>query len=81
MNEGTWFVATICAVLLGIAALTVGVMAGVWHGMHVSCLRLQEQTGYPTRMAGNMFSGGCYLYLDGRWIPEESFRNIGTWVA
>ena len=50
-------------------------LAIAWHGAHVNCLRLHEQTGYPTRMTGSMFGGSCYIDVNGQWIPGTRYRS------
>lgn len=59
-----------------IGGLVFGISGASWHGDHVSCLRLSEQTGYPTRMAGNMWNGECYINVNGKWIPEDKYRGV-----
>ena len=68
--------AYIAAVLVLALAVVFIAMGGTWHANHVSCLRLHEQTAYPTRMAGNMFSGVCFIQINGRWIPAERYRSV-----
>jgi len=59
-----------------IAVLIVVIFGTSWHADHVDCLRLHEQTSYPTRMTGTMWGGGCYVQVDGRWIPDERYRMV-----
>lgn len=46
------------------------------HSAHVSCLRLSEQTGLPTRFARSGMDGECYIQVDGKWIPEDRWRAV-----
>jgi hypothetical protein len=79
-DDETWDWVIPVALLLGTIAFfavgTVVVAAWAWHSSHVACLRLHEQTHYDTRMAGNMWSGECYLRIDGRWVPEDRYRSV-----
>lgn len=77
MNETAREALLAFAATMLVFAVIVGVtVAGVWHYEHVACLRLSEQTVYPTRMAGNAFGGGCYVKINGRWIPAERYRSV-----
>jgi hypothetical protein len=72
-----WVGFLICAV--AVFAVGTGIVAAIlpiaWHTNHVACLRLHEQTGYSTHMAGNMFSGECYIKPADRYIPTERYIN------
>lgn len=70
------FCLVMSAVLGSIAALVLLLMVGLWHASHVECLRLHEQTGYATRMAGNAFGGGCFVNVHDRWIPASRYRSV-----
>ncbi len=66
-------------IAMPIVAVIIIIIAGFgwgWHADHVDCLRLHEQTGYPTRMTGTMWGGGCYIHIDGRWIPDTRYRMV-----
>jgi hypothetical protein len=54
--------------------ITVAVVAVDWHGQHVECLRLHEQTNYDTRMVGTVLGGECYVQVDNRWVPADRYR-------
>lgn len=66
------------------AVIVIGIVAGLvfgigglaWHADHVTCLRVSEATGNPTRMVGNMFGGECYIQVNNRWIPLERYRGV-----
>jgi hypothetical protein len=73
---GLGYAAIVVAVLAVVAGLYVSVAAVGWHARHVGCLRLHEQTDYPTRMVGSMWGGGCYVFIDGRWIPDTRYRMV-----
>jgi hypothetical protein len=68
------------AIGLGVVAFIVALIFALgglcWHADHVDCLRLHEQTGYPTRMVGTMWGGGCYVLVDNRWIPDTRYRMV-----
>lgn len=72
---GGAIIATVFAIV-SVLCLVCSIGGLSWHGDHVSCLRLSEQTGYQTRMAGNMFSGECYINVDGKWMPADRYRGI-----
>jgi hypothetical protein len=69
------------AVLLVMLVMFAGIITGVFvllnHGDHVSCLRLHEQTGLPTRYAHSGPDGECYIQIeDGRWVPQDRWMNM-----
>lgn len=74
--SGAGWAAIVAAVMLTLTGLVVGISGLCWHAGHVDCLRLHEQTGYPTRMVGTMWGGGCYIFVDGRWIPDTRYRMV-----
>lgn len=74
MSDRMIGVTIIATIILAIAGLFFGVFGISWHAAHVDCLRLHEQTGFPTRMVGTMWGGGCYIYIDGRWVPDSRYR-------
>lgn len=69
-------IAIMTAIAVTMTAVVFIVIGWSWHADHVDCLRLHEQTGYPTRMAGTMWGGGCYIRIDGRWIPDTRYRMV-----
>lgn len=68
----------VLATVIAIVGLFVVLPALVWHGSHVECLRMREQTGYATRMVGNMYSGECYISVPPStgYIPLSKFRGV-----
>ena len=73
-----WVVITIGGVVIAIFALlvTAVVVASDWHGQHIACRQLHEQTGYATRMVGDWSVGECYVQVDERWIPATRYRMV-----
>ena len=70
-------VATIGA-SLACAAMLFGVIFAISnHVDHVSCLRLHENTGLPTRYERSGPTGECYIQDNGQWIPKGNWRTGG----
>lgn len=67
----------ILTIALVLFVLVGGISAIVNHSEHVSCLRLHEQTGLETHYARSGIEGECYIRINGVWVPEDRWRNIG----
>jgi len=68
--------------VLGTTAAVIGLIVALVltlsnHAGHVACLRLYEQTGLETRYARSGPDGECYIHVNGRWTPEDRWRNLG----
>lgn len=70
-----FFLVFVLPVTLTLAALIPIGVALDWHTQHVACLRLHEQTSYATHMAGNAWSGECYMHINNRWTPANQYRT------
>lgn len=55
-----------------------GILVGVNHSDHVTCLRAHEQTGLETRYARSGPDGECYIKVNDRWVPLERWINVGS---
>lgn len=68
-------------IFLTVVAVTVGAISGLFalgiHSSHVSCLRLQEQTGLDTKYARSGVNGECYVHVNGQWIPQDAWKSQG----
>lgn len=45
------------------------------HSRHVACKRLNETTGMHTKVVGKV-DAKCFINIEGRWVPAESWRNF-----
>lgn len=66
----------VSVVVVAFVAVIIGVcVIADNHKTHVECLRVSEETGRPTKTVGTS-DPNCYVKLDNRWVPLESWRNI-----
>lgn len=66
-----WIIGILCVAVLA-AAILVPVFTLINHDNHVACLRLHEQTGYPTKTVGTVVPD-CYILFEDQWIPEDNW--------
>ena len=66
----------LAAIAACIAAIVIPIAIGVNHSGHVSCLRLHEQSGLPTRYARSGVDGECWGQVNGSWVPEDRWRVL-----
>lgn len=73
----------IVATLLGFlsfvgAAVTVTALVEN-HSEHVTCLRVHEETGHPTKVVGKM-DATCFVQVNGKWVSYDRYigmQNLG----
>lgn len=68
----------IWVIIMALGGVVLGLLAVVNHRDHVSCLRLHEQTSLETKYARSGANGECYVKVNGSWVPEERWRNVGA---
>jgi hypothetical protein len=74
-----WF----ATALIGFLGL-VGAAGGVTslaknHSTHVTCLRVHEETGHPTKVVGKM-DATCFIQVNGKWVSYDKYigmQNLG----
>jgi hypothetical protein len=65
-NDGSLF--TLIFTIVFVAILMLG-----WRGCEaIQCDEVGDATGKPTQFR---FISGCYVKVDGRWVPRDSWRG------
>jgi hypothetical protein len=62
-------VALVVAAIVGVIVVTTVVYG---HFYAADCHRLQEQSGYATKIV----SSQCYMHVNERWIPADQYRMV-----
>lgn len=77
MRNWDWIgIGVVAAIMACIGLLVGGSFAIKNHGVHVSCLRLHENTGLQTKVARSGATTECYVRTpDGNWVPAERYRG------
>jgi len=61
------------AFYIGAIVLVFAIALGFGRGVGaIACVDIESQTKYETKFS--IFSG-CYVHVDGRWVPRESWRG------
>lgn len=60
------------AVLVMVGCVAAIVIFYAIHGV-VSCGDVEKQASVPTKWS---FWSGCYVQLDGKWVPEARWRTL-----
>ena len=62
-----------CLIVAGIAALVVGPFIGAYSCSRMACHDITEETGTPAK---HDWLSGCYVKVNGKWVPEGRWRNV-----
>jgi hypothetical protein len=77
LRDWVYISAWVGSILLILAVLVTLGLVGTNHSTHVSCLRLEEQTGLATKVARSGVDVECYILIPGvGWIPADRYRGV-----